>query len=125
MPSQPVKSYSDTQKADFEGGTNILPSEGTVIFQVYHPHKNWKTNAHGYKFGLFKQGPLSIQTTKHPDKTMEVRVEGLAEGVISTKKPIPESEQPRVMVGLTWKKSEVIFYLNGVQVDIKKYKNEG
>lgn len=124
MPSQPVKSYSDAQKADFEGGTNILPPEGTVMFQVYHPHIDWKTNAHEYNFGLFKQGPLSIQTTKHPDKTMEVLVEGLAEDVLSTKKPIPESEQPRVMVGLTWNKSEVIFYLDGVQVDINKYKIE-
>jgi len=125
MPSQPVKSYSDTQTTDFEGGTRPLPSEGTVMFLVKHPHRDWKTNAHGYNFGLFKQGPLSIRTVKHPDKTMEVLVEGLAEDVLSTRKPIPASEQLGVMVGFTWNKGKVIFYLNGECVDTNEYKIKG
>jgi len=125
IPSQPVKSYSDEHTTDFESGTSPLPLEGTVMFLVNHPHADWKTNAHGYNFGLFKQGPLSVRTVKHSDKTMGVLVEGLAENVLSSRKPIPVSKQPGVMVGFTWNKGKVIFYLNGIRVDTNEYKIKG
>ena len=122
IPSQPVKPYSDEHTTDFECGTSPLSLEGTGTFCVNHPHADWKTNAHGYNFGLFKQGPLSVSIVKHSDKTMEVLVEGLAEDVLSSRKPIPASEQPRVMVDFTWNKGKVVFYLNGVCVDTNEYK---
>jgi hypothetical protein len=121
IPRQAVKSYADDHTTDFEGIASPLPSEGTVMFWVNHPHTDWKTNAHVYNFGLFKQGSLSIQTVKHSDKTMEVLVEGLAEDILLTRKPIPSSNQPRVMVGFTWNKGKVIFYLNGICVDTNEY----
>ncbi len=125
IPSQAAKSYADDHTTDFEGGASPLPSEGTVVFWVNHSHTDWKTNAYGYNFGLFKQGSLSIHTVKHSDKTMEVLVEGLAEDILSTRKPIPSSDQPRVMVAFTWNKGKVIFYLNGIRIDTNKYEIKG
>lgn len=95
------------------------------MFWVNHLHTDWKTNAHGYNFGLLKQGSLSIRTVKHSDKMIEVLVEGLAEDVLSTRKLIPASEQPSVMVCFTWNKDEVIFYLNGIRVGSNKYEFKG
>ena len=124
LPSHPIKTYTDSQAADFEGHAKPLPSDGTVMFLVNHPDTDWRTNEDCYRFGLCKQGPLSIQTVKHPDKTMEVVIDGLGEDTLSTRKKIPENEQPGVMVGFTWGNSEIIYYLNGVRVDSDEYKIE-
>jgi len=125
IPNHPVASYIDSHETDFEGTTKSLPPEGTLMFLVNHPHKDWKSNEHGYRFGLLKQGSLSVRTAKHPDKTMEVVVDGLAKNTLVMRKPIPESEQPGVMVGFTWNNGEVVFYLNGVRLDTAKYEVRG
>ena len=125
MPNNPVKAYRDLYRSDFENDEKPISKEGTVMFLVNHPNADWMANAHTYNFGLFRQGALSVRTVKHPDKTMEIDVEGLEMGRLSTRKTIPESEQPGVMVGITWSESEVIFYLNGERVDVVVSKTKG
>jgi hypothetical protein len=121
IPSLPVKYDSNTQDVDFEGNISFLPSEGTVAFQVNHHHADWKTNEAVYDFGLFKQGPLSVCITKYPDKTMKISIEGLADDIITIRKPMPQSIHPGVMIAITWNKSEAIFYLNGEHVGTIQY----
>ena len=119
VPADPVKSYDNSVTADFEGSPSPLSVEGTVMFLVDHPHADWITNIDTYDFGLNKNGPLSYQIVKHADRTMEVSVEGLTADILATRKSIPASNQPGVMVGFTWSKAEIVFYLNGVPVDTK------
>ena len=87
------------------------------MFFVYHPDADWRMNAHRYDFGVFSRGSLSVRTTKHGDGTIEVCVEGLGESIVTTRRAIPTTDQPGVMVGLTWSDREVVFYLCGQRVD--------
>ena len=95
------------------------------MFLVNHPHPDWRTNSYGYHFGLHSQGPLSVRTTKHPDRTMEVCVEGLGESIVATRQAIPDTDQPGVMVGFSWSGREVVFYLCGERVDTLEYRPKG
>jgi hypothetical protein len=117
VPDRTIKEVVGAQHVDFEGTTTQLPPEGTVFFLVDHPHPDWRTNSHGYNFGRISKGPLSIRTTKHPDKTMEISIEGLGESVISTRRPIPTTDQPGVAVVLVWNGKNVIFYMCGQLAD--------
>ena len=121
IPTFPVKCDSNIQDVDFKDNASSPSLEGTVVFQVNHPHADWKTNGAIYNFGLFKKGSLTIRTIKHPDKTMEISVQGFAEDVITTRKPIPQSPQSGVMVAITWSIDTVIFYLNGERADTIYY----
>lgn len=107
---QPEGQYLD------EGGLTTLPPEGTVVFMVDHPHPDWRTNSHGYSFGQVAAGPLSVIARKHPDATMELIIAGLTGQPLTIRGAIPASNQPGVMVALTWGGSEIVIYLNGQQV---------
>ncbi|HNP28564.1 MAG TPA: hypothetical protein PKK23_05935 [Nitrospirales bacterium] len=122
IPCTPVKAYLDSYRTDFETDEKPLPREGTVVFQINHPNTDWKINSHGYKLEL-KQGALFIRTFKHPDKTIEVHVEGLEKDNLSIRKTIPASKLPGLMVGITWCISEVVFYLDGERVDVIGWEN--
>ncbi|MFA5147316.1 MAG: hypothetical protein WC515_08070 [Candidatus Omnitrophota bacterium] len=121
MPDLKIKYDSDAKHMDFEGNDNALPSEGSIVFQINHPHPDWCTNKDVYDFGLLKKGPLSIHLIKHSDKSMEISIDGLAGAVITTRKLIPTGTRPGVMVAFTWKTGEIVFYLNGEYVDTIQY----
>ncbi len=104
------------QNTDFESPPPALPTEGTVMFPVNHPHTDWRTNSHSYDFGLFSQGPLEVRVAKYPDGTIEVLIKGLGDYIVGTRNAIPNTDQPGVMIGFTWTASEVVFYLCGERV---------
>jgi hypothetical protein len=109
------------QSIDFEDAPLQLTQEGTVMFSVNHQHPDWKTNSYGYHFGPLAQGLLSVRATKHPDRTMEICVEGLSESIVATRQAIPDTQQPDVMVGFTWTGTKIVFYLCGEPVDTVEY----
>jgi|GEM_PF-6562765 len=119
-----VKAYLESAATDFENSNELIPEEGTVMFLVDHPHSNWRTNEKQYDFGLFKQGLLEVQVRKNRGKKMEVTVKGFGQGAASFESPIPNLDQPGVMVGFTWTPSQINFYLNGKRVDTKDTANE-
>jgi hypothetical protein len=101
---------------DFETTMPALPPEGTVMFLVNHHHPDWRTNLNTYDFGSFSNGGLITKAKKHPDMSMEISIDGLANSSISIRKLIPNTNQPGVMIGFTWNGNEVVFYLCGEQV---------
>ena len=94
-----------------------ISDEGTVVFQIDHPHPDWCTNSNKYVFGELRKGQLSISPTKHTDCTVELAISGLGKKKIVSKRPIPESEFPGIAIAITWQGNEVNIYLNGQLVD--------
>ncbi|TVT47099.1 MAG: hypothetical protein FHK82_18210 [Sedimenticola thiotaurini] len=121
--TDPVKAYFESH-SDFENISEPLPEEGTVMFLVDHPHGDWRTNNHEYNFGLFRQGQLEVQARKNKDKNMEIHVKGFGQAILSIENPIPNFEQPGVMIGLTWNSSQLNFYLNGVRIETMAIESE-
>jgi len=106
---------------DFEISASQLPVSGTVMFLVNHEHSDWQENASGYDFGTFVQGELKVRAIKHSDRTIQISVAGVGGSVLETRKPIPPTNQPGVMIGFTWNGSEFVFYLCGERVDSLVY----
>lgn len=106
---------------DFESVPVSLPPEGTVMFLVSHPDSDWRTNLRGYNFGVLRHRSLAVATTKHPDGTMELQIAGLCDSVLCSRKSIPDTDQPAVMVGFTWGKGRMVIYLCGRPVDTIEY----
>ena len=106
-----------SEKNHFMKKATTLPSEGTVAFFVNHPHQDWRTNSNGYTFNRFTYGPLSVETRKHPDGTIELTISGITEQPLNIRRAIPAFDQPGVRVVVTWNASEIVAYFNGRQVD--------
>jgi hypothetical protein len=106
---------------DFEGAPAALPPEGTLMLAFNHPDPDWRQNATTYNFGLFAQGKLKLSAVKHPDRTMELVLEGLGQSKVATRKAIPNTDQPGVVVAIAWTDREVRFYLCGERVDCQEY----
>ena len=96
-----------------------MQNEGTVDLWLTHEHEDWATNENGYDFGMYSQGTVIIESIKHPDKTIEVKLKGPFPKDIIFKEPIPHSDLPAALyVVVTWK-DEVKLYLNGELVASK------
>lgn len=108
-----------------EGEAVALPSEGTIVFSVSHPHQDWCTNQQAYSFGRIVKGPIAVVPQKHPDGTMELDISGLTGQPLTIRRPIPASEQPGVTVAITWTESKITVYLNGQQVELVSCVTEG
>jgi hypothetical protein len=106
---------------DFECASVPVPTKGTIFFTPHDPHPEWWTNSNGYDFGMFTQGTVCITTKKHPDKTIQLGVEGLADSIIESRKEIPATDKPWVTVVITWDGREVNFFMCGVRTDSIKY----
>ena len=89
-------------------------NEGTLAFWLNHRHKDWTTNSNGYDFGSFEKSRLTANSVKHPDKTIELKFSGPF-GQRRFQCPIPKCVA--LMVGITWRDSEVKLYLNGELID--------
>lgn len=55
---------------------------------------------------------------------MEVHVHGIDKGYLFTRKEITDRGQSGVMVGITWRQSDITFYLNGERVDVLSRSDE-
>lgn len=122
VPTERTNFASGIQSTDFEGILPPLTPEGTVMFLVNHTHTDWRTNSYVYHFGPFTKGSLSVRTTKHPDLTMEVCVEGLGESIVATRQAIPNTDQHGVMVLFRWSGIVVDFFLCGECVATIEYR---
>ncbi len=115
LPTRPVRT-SQGAADDFLVSTSGISQSGTVAFVVTHQHPDWTSNGDGYDFGEVSKGPLRIKAFKHPDKTMELFVEGLGESHVTTRASIPNTNGGRVMVAITWDGREAIFYYCGERI---------
>jgi hypothetical protein len=116
--SQRTNFASVTQGIDFVNSPPPLQAEGTMFFPVTHPHEDWMTNSDGYNFGPFTHRSLSVKMTKHPDKTLEIYLNGIGSSIISTRQIIPDPQQSvAIIVAIAWNEKKVIFYLGDEVVD--------
>jgi hypothetical protein len=91
-----------------------LTKQGTIGFHLSHDHTNWATNADTYIFLPVSQSGIHVSSVKHSDGTIETNVDGPFGRYFTFRAPIPKSEHPvTLVVAITWKRSEVNFYLNG------------
>jgi hypothetical protein len=90
-----------------------VSEEGTIRFWLQDRHPNWATDASAYNFGTKHPQGLAVTARKHPDKTVELTLDGLNGRPISWREAIPPCDSRGLHVGIKWTKSEVVFYLNG------------
>jgi hypothetical protein len=90
-----------------------VSDEGTIRFWLQDRHPDWATDARGYNFGTKHPKGLVLKAMKHPDKTVELILDGLRGQTISLRQPIPKCDARGLHVGITWSKAEVVLYLNG------------
>jgi hypothetical protein len=125
VPQHHTNVTPNVRSSDFEGASVSVPGQGTLAFVLDHPHHpDWWINSTGYDFGTFARGTLSVRAKKHPDKTIELCVEGLSDSIIETRKEIPITDQP-VSVVVSWNGSEVNFYVCGECADTIEYQPKG
>lgn len=96
-------------------------NEGSIVFQVRHHHKDWATNSSCYNFRTtkLKLEGISVKTTKHPDKTVEIKLIRLSGKTFTFRNPVPACDERGLHVAITWKEDKVKLYLNGQLVETK------
>jgi len=92
-------------------------NEGTIVFRLQHQHKGWSTNSSGYNFDIARGEDISVATTKHPDKTLEIKITGPYDKTFTFRNPIPVCDERGLHVAITWKEGTVKLYLNGQLVE--------
>ena len=96
-----------------------MQSEGTLAFWLTHEDEGWASNEDAYDFGMYTQGTVIMEATKHQDKTIEVKVQGPFPIGVIFREPIPHSDLPSALhVLVTWQ-DDVKLYLNGELVASK------
>jgi hypothetical protein len=122
MPNRVRKPETVDRTGDFEGPPIGASPEGTVMLVVDHPDHDWKTNSRTYDFGPFLQRGLSVHAVKHPDRSIEVHVQGLAESAVTTRRPMPASgAHGNAVLVITWDRMDVKFYVSGGHIDTITY----
>ncbi len=94
-----------------------IEQEGTVTFALSHAHADWATNEQGYRFAPVNSHGVTVEASKHPDKTVEVRISGPFRQQFLFRRPVPASTDTGVVVAITWQAGEVKLYLNGELAD--------
>lgn len=91
--------------------------EGTITFWLRHEHKDWTTDDHSYNFGEVEAFGIKAQAIKHPDKTLQIDLNGAHGKHYSIREQMPTpDDKGEVFVAVTWDISKAIFYLNGQPV---------
>jgi len=96
-----------------------LRDEGTMNFWLSHEHKDWPTNSSSYNFGMVRHKDISAEATKHPDKTVEIKLIRPFYEVSTFRQPISLCDERGLFVVITWKGMDVKLYLNGQLVETK------
>lgn len=108
---------------NFEFIPGSPPREGSLLFALNISPSDWSKD--GYSFDLVSQGPISINTMIHPDATIELRVQGLSDSIIETRKKIPTTgtdlDHLPLGIAFTWNGSDLAFYVRGVRIDTIQY----
>ncbi len=121
IPNNCNQIFSEDNSGDFEYSLPTLTPEGSMLFTVSYPHSDWLTNSNAYQFDVIRQGPLSVKTFKHVNKSIVIHVEGLCESTVSTRQFIPNTDNAIMTVGVSWNRKAATFYACGEQVDTVEY----
>ena len=90
-----------------------MRTKGALGFWLTHEDEDWATNEDDYDFGMYSEGTIIMEATKHQDKTIEVKIRGPFPNVSIFREPIPHCDLPSALhVVVTWK-DDVKLYLNG------------
>jgi len=95
-----------------------IVDEGTISFWCKHEQPNWPSNSAGYDFGTFEVQQMKFKVTKHPDCHLELDIEGPLGVHRIVRLPFPLCEDLGLHVAITWKRPEIIVYLNGQPAQI-------
>lgn len=110
---------------DFEGPPPITPLQGGVVFTITHPNPDGMQDSSDHDFGLFIfGGSLKVRPIKHPDRTLELVVEGLGQSTLTTRQSIPSTAQCSQRMAIQWDNGNVAFYLYGT-IDRQQYRPVG
>ena len=95
-----------------------LKDEGTVELRVGHRNAKWASDNNSYTFPEAGHGGITLQATKHPDSTIEVRLSG-ARGIdVAFQHPMPATVGvDQLHIAVTWKASQIKLYLDGVLIE--------
>jgi hypothetical protein len=100
-------------------GLKNVKNEGSIVFWLNHEHKDWPTNSSGYNFDTVQNEDISAEVTKHPDKTVEIKLTGPFDKTFVFRRSIPPCDQRGLQVAMAWKDDNVQLYLNGNPEDSK------
>ena len=91
--------------------------EGIATFWLQADDADWGTDSNTYPFP--PRTPVegvSIECTKHPNRTLEIFINGLLDGELTYTGPVPRPEPKGVFLAVTWDMREVVLYLNDRRV---------
>ena len=97
-----------------------LQDEGSITFRLKHEHPDWPTNEHAYNFGTLDTRGIQgtkVTATKHPDRTLELDMDGPFDQHHNVRLPIPICDERGLFVAITWQKPDLKIYLNGALAD--------
>ncbi len=90
-----------------------VSDKGTIRFWLQDRHPRWASDECGYDFGTKRTQGLVVTALKHPDKTVEIILDGLDGLPSRLREAIPSCDVRGLHVGITWSKTEIVLYLNG------------
>ena len=90
-----------------------MRKKGSLGFWLTHKDEDWATNEDAYDFGMYTEGTIILESIKHQDKTIEVKIKGPLPNDIIFRELIPRCDLPSALhVVVTWN-HDVKLYLNG------------
>ena len=111
----------------FYGGARInqgmkritkLLKKGSATFWLRHRDRDWVVNEKEYQFGEMRKSGMSVEASKHTDRTINLLVAGPLGKDFKFHHPIPKCDSRGLFVAVTWKDVEVKLYFNGRLIEI-------
>ena len=96
---------------------SLTTASGRFTFTSPAPAPNWATDGRHYEFGPSPASPegVRVAATKHPDGSLEVRVED-GVGDVTFRRPLPPLPAG-LLIGVNWSSGTVTLFVNGTRVD--------
>ncbi|QJX00576.1 hypothetical protein [Frigoriglobus tundricola] len=96
---------------------SLASASGRFTFTSSAPAPHWATDGLYYEFGPSPASPegVRVAATKHPDGSLEVRVDDGAEDV-TFRRPLPPLPAG-LLIGVTWNFGTVTLFVNGTRAD--------
>jgi hypothetical protein len=95
-----------------------LQKEGSATFWLRHRDRDWAVNEKEYQFGEIRKSGMSVEASKHTDKTIDLLVSGPLGQDFKFRHPIPKCDSRGLFVAVTWQDLEVKLYLNGKLTEV-------
>lgn len=92
-----------------------VKDEGMIHFWTRHPNAQWASDDKGYQFPEMRYEGITVQTTKHPDRTLEIQVSALGTNV-AFRHPVPATKRGNLSIAVSWSRKDqsITLYLGGV-----------